>query len=176
MAKQLKFKVHNARQAGQYALVAADLAIGYEDENGFTGIVDVRGLFLKERTDGSGRFVSFPSKARIKDGVHQEDANGKKIYDNIVDLFMEVGANPEKADKRAPTKAAWAFKDYLTELMEEAYESLGEAPAARSAPKPVAAKAPAPKPLAAKKPAGAPTRIPTPVAADGEDGDDSLPF
>jgi hypothetical protein len=166
MAKTLRFRVHNCKAVSKNSLMVFDLAIGYQDEDTFVGVVDVRGCWLKQKNDGSGNYVSFPSKQRFtRDGEAVKDDNGYNVYDNIVDLYLELGANPDKADKRAPTKAAWAFRKWLIDEATKMYKELGA-----SAP---AAAAPAAKP--ASKPASKPAPAPMPDA-DDDDGDGGYPF
>lgn len=166
MAKNLRFKVHNCKPGGQYSLMVCDLAVGYEDGGQFVGVMDVRGLWLKQKKDGSGNFVSFPSKQRFsKDGDPVLDDNGYKVYDNIVDLFMD-----REAEKKGPTEAAWGFRKWLIEEMTRAYEQLDKSQSGRG-PK-TQGKAPAPKPPA--KPAMATTRVADDYADESDD--DSFPF
>jgi hypothetical protein len=169
MAKSLRFKVHNCKLVGRNALMVFDLAVGYEDQNKFVGVMDVRGCWLKQKQDGSANFVSFPSKLRLtKEGAAAIDANGYKIYDNIVDLYMEQGANPEKPDTRSPTPAAWNWRRWLIEEATTAYDALKNSDDGRGAAR---ASAPAPK---ANKPAAAPTV--TEDEFEEPDEDDGFPF
>lgn len=170
MAKSLRFKVHNCKAVSRNSLMVFDLAIGYEDGGAFVGVVDVRGCWLKQKSDGSGNYVSFPSKQRLtKEGEAVMDDNGYKVYDNIVDLFMEKGANPEKPDTRSPTQAAWGFRKWLIDEATKAYQSLSSAEGGAGAPKKAA---PAKAAAGAKKPAAAPTA----VADDYQDEDDDTAF
>jgi hypothetical protein len=173
MAKTLRFKVHNCKAVSRNSLMVFDLAVGYEDNGTFVGVMDVRGCWLKQKSDGSGNFVSFPSKQRIsKEGEAVIDDNGYKVYDNIVDLYMEKGANPDKPDVRSPTKAAWNFRKWLIDEATSAYNQLDRSEAGRGAA-PQAAKA-AGATTAAKRPAAAPTA--TVDVGDDEDSDDAFPF
>lgn len=168
MAKSLRFKVHNCKSVSRNALMVFDLAVGYEEDGKFVGIMDVRGCWLKQKNDGSANFVSFPSKQRLtKEGEAAIDENGYKIYDNIVDMFMEKGANPEKPDVRSPTKAAWGFRKWLIDEATKAYEEMAKSDAGRGAAKPAVTKS-----AGAKKPAAAPTA----VADEFEDENDDAAF
>lgn len=175
MAKSLRFKVHNCKPVSRNSLMVFDLAVGYEENGEFIGIMDVRGCWLKQKNDGSGNFVSFPSKQRLtKEGEAAVDENGYKVYDNIVDLFMAKGANPEKPDTRSPTQAAWGFRKWLIEEATKAYEQLSQSESGRGPSKPAPAKAPA---KAAARPAPRPANAPVAVADDFEDDDsDAFPF
>lgn len=167
MAKTLRFKVHNCKPGGQYSLMVCDLAIGYEADGQFVGVLDVRGLWLKQKKDGSGNFVSFPSKQRFtKEGDPAIDDNGYKIYDNIIDLFMD-----REAEKKGPTEAAWGFRKWLIEEMTKAYDQMDKSQSGRGTAKPQSKAAPA-KPAA--KPAAATTRVQDDYTDDSDD--DSFPF
>jgi 3D (Asp-Asp-Asp) domain-containing protein len=174
MAKSLRFKVVNCKAVSANSLMVFDLAVGYEENGDFVGVMDVRGCWLKQKKDGSGNFISFPSKLRVdKSGEAVVDDNGYKVYDNIVDIHMALGANPSKPDTRAPTEAAWAFRKWLIDEATRAYESLKTSDAGRGPSKPRAAASKA-ETKAAAKPAAAPTA----VADEYEDqnGDDDFPF
>lgn len=174
MAKSLRFKVVNCKPVSANSLMVFDLAVGYEENGEFVGVMDVRGCWLKQKKDGSGNFVSFPSKLRVsKEGEAVIDDNGYKVYDNIVDLHMALGANPEKPDTRSPTQAAWGFRKWLIDEATRAYESLNASEGGRGAAKPKAAAA-KPAAKAAAKPAAAATAV-----ADeyqDEDDDSAFPF
>lgn len=170
MAKSLRFKVHNCKTVSRNSLMVFDLAVGYEENGTFVGVMDVRGCWLKQKSDGSGNYVSFPSKLRVsKDGEAVVDDNGYKVYDNIVDLFLEKGANPEKPDTRSPTQAAWGFRKWLIDEATQAYNALRASEGGAGA-----ARKPAPKAANATRPSAAPTA----VADDFQDEDDdsSFPF
>jgi hypothetical protein len=170
MAKTLRFKLHNCKAVSRNSLMVFDLAVGYEENGNFIGVMDVRGCWLKQKSDGSGNFVSFPSKLRVtKEGEAAVDDNGYKIYDNIVDLYLEKGANPDKPEGRAPTQAAWGFRKWLIDEATTAYKALSSAEAGRGTQAPSKPQArPAPKPAAA------------PTAVDDsyvdEDDDSAFPF
>lgn len=167
MAKSLRFKIHNCKSVSRNALMVFDLAVGYEEDGTFVGVMDVRGCWLKQKTDGSANYVSFPSKQRLtKEGEAAVDENGYKIYDNIVDMFMEKGANPEKPDTRSPTQAAWGFRKWLIDEATKAYQQMDKSESGRGAAKPAA------KAANAKKPAAAPTA----VADEFEDDNDDSAF
>lgn len=148
--------------------MVCDLAVGYETDGQFFGVMEVRGLWLKQKKDGSANYVNFPSKERKnRDGEPVLDENGYKVYDNIVDLYME-----REGEKKGPTQAGWGFRKWLIEEMTKSYNELGKAEAGRGAPKAAEAKsAPPAKPT---KPALATTRV-----ADefpDESDDDGYPF
>lgn len=170
MSKNLKFKIHNFRAGGQHSVMGCDLAIGYESDGAFVGVLDVRGLWLKRKKDGSGYFVSFPAKQRMDKSGEAVMKNGYAVWDNHVDLYMEQGANPEKPDVRAVTEAGWGFRKWLVEEMVKASSTMDAPQAGRGAPK-------ASKPAMAAK-AAAPSRPAKPVAVEeAEDEDDSgFPF
>lgn len=170
MSKTLTFKIQNCRNGGSASLMGFDLAIGYHTGDRFVGVIEVRGCWLKQKKDKSAYYVSFPSKLRTdKSGDAVVDQNGYKVYDNIVDLYMEVGANKESPDKRAVTEAGWGFRKWLIEEAVKAYEQLGASESGRGPAKAARPAAPAPK----AKPVAAPTRT-----ADAEDvsSDDDWPF
>jgi len=172
MSKSLRFKVHNCKAVTRNSLMVFDLAVGYEENGNFVGIMDVRGCWLKQKSDGSGNYVSFPSKLRVtKEGEAAVDDNGYKIYDNIVDLYLEKGANPEKPDGRAPTQAAWGFRKWLIEEATKAYQSLSSSESGRGTAKPTSAPA-----RAASKPSPKPVAAPTAVADDYADDEDDSAF
>jgi hypothetical protein len=173
MARNLEFKIHNYRLMSSGSLMVFDLGIGYNDGSTFIGVADVRGCWLKQKNDGSGNYVQFPSKLRVKDGQPVEDDKGYKIYDNVVDLFMEKGANPDKPDTRAPTEAAWGFRKWLIEEATKVYKAASKSESGRGE-----AKAGAPRPAAAKpasRPVGASTRT-ADVPKDDDGGDPDWPF
>jgi hypothetical protein len=146
--------------------MVCDLAIGYETDGKFIGVLDVRGLWLKQKKDGSANFVSFPSKQRLtKEGEAVMDDNNYKVYDNIVDLFMD-----RDAEKKGPTEAAWGFRKWIIDEMTEAYQQLDKTPRRAAAPP----SAP-PKPAARPAPAKAPMPT-TRVVEEIEDDDESFPF
>jgi hypothetical protein len=176
MARTLRFKVHNCKAVSRNSLMVFDLAVGYEDNGTFIGVMDVRGCWLKQKADGSGNFVSFPSKQRIsKEGEAVIDDNGYKVYDNIVDLYMEKGANPDKPDVRSPTSAAWNFRKWLIDEATSAYNQLDRSEAGRgeTAPTTKTAKA-AGATTTAKRPAAAPTALAD--SFEDEESDDAFPF
>lgn len=169
MSKTLSFKIVNCRNGGSASLMGFDLAIGYDNGERFVGVLEVRGCWLKEKRDKSAYFVSFPAKLRTdKSGDAVVDQNGYKVYDNIVDLFMEVGANKEAPDKRAVTEAGWGFRKWLIDEATKAYQQLGSSESGRGPSKP-ASKAAPPK----AKPAAAPTRMPD---VQDEPSNDDWPF
>jgi hypothetical protein len=153
MARQLTFRLINCKKVQANSLMVFDLAVGYTQDTTFTGILEVRGCWLKQKRDGSGNYVSFPSKLRVRNGEVQKDDNGYDIYDNIVDLYMEQGANPQKPDGRAPTEAAWNFRRWLIEEATKTYTQLaadeGTGPA-RQAAKSAKSTKQTPKPAAAQ--------------------------
>jgi hypothetical protein len=171
MARQLTFRLVNCKKIQTNSLMVFDLAVGYTQDTTFVGIVEVRGCWLKQKRDGSGNYVSFPSKLRVRNGEVQKDDNGYDIYDNIVDLYMEQGANPQKPDGKAPTEAAWNFRRWLIEEATKTYSQLsadsGSGPARPAKVAKAAQQAP--------KPAAAPT-----VTDDdfdyGPEDDDGFPF
>lgn len=173
MAKSLRFKVHNCKAVSRNSLMVFDLAVGYEENGQFVGVMDVRGCWLKQKSDGSGNYVSFPSKLRVtKEGEAAVDDNGYKIYDNIVDLYLEKGANPDKPDGRAPTQAAWGFRKWLIDEATKAHQQLSASESGRGPQKPAAAPA-----RQAARPAPKPAAAPTAVADEYPDDDDSgFPF
>jgi len=169
MSKTLSFKIQNCRNGGSASLMGFDLAIGYTLDDHFIGVIEVRGCWLKEKKDKSAKYVSFPSKLRTtKEGDAVMDQNGYKVYDNIVDLYMEVGANKESPEKRAVTEAGWGFRKWIIDEATKAYNQLGASETgrgpAKSASQPAAMKA---------KPAAAPTRA---VAAEDVPDDEDWPF
>ena len=171
MSKTLSFKIQNCRNGGSASLMGFDLAIGYDTGDRFVGVIEVRGCWLKEKKDKSAYFVSFPSKLRTdKSGDAVVDQNGYKVYDNIVDLYMEVGANKESPDKRAVTEAGWGFRKWIIEEALKAHQQMGSGDAGRGPAKPASKAAPA---AAKPKPVAAPTRT---QDADDAPGDDDWPF
>lgn len=173
MSKNLKFKIHNFRAGGQHSVMGCDLAIGYESDGAFVGVLDVRGLWLKRKQDGSGYFVSFPAKQRLKDG-EPVMKNGYPVWDNHVDLFMELGANPEKPDVRGVTEAGWGFRKWLIEEMVKASQSMDAPQAGRGSPK--ASKPAGGKPAATPASRPAPSSRPAPAAAVAEEEEDDSGF
>lgn len=177
MSKTLKFKLHNFRPGGQHSVMGCDVAVGYETNSDFVGVLDLRGIWLKRKKDGSGYFVSFPAKQRMKDG-QPVMKNGYAVYDNHIDLYMEQGANPEKPDQRGITEASWNFRSWLIDEMVKASESMDAPQAGRGAPKgkpsapPAKASAPAKGPA---KPAARPAPA-TAVEDEEYDEDGGLPF
>lgn len=176
MSKTLKFKLHNYRPGGQHSVMGCDVAVGYEVNGDFVGVLDLRGLWLKRKKDGSGYFVSFPAKQRLKDG-EPVMKNGYPVYDNHIDLYMEQGANPEKPDQRGITEASWNFRTWLIDEMVKASENLDAPQVGRGAPKAAPKSAP-PKASTPAKPAARPAARPAPaaVAEEGEGEDDGFPF
>jgi len=168
-SKALRFKLHSYKLVTNNALMVFDLGVGYDNNGEFVGIADIRGCWLKQKNDGTGNYVSFPSKMRVaRDGSAVTDDSGYKVYDNIVDLYMEKGANPAKPDTRAPTPAAWNFRKWLIDEATKVYTDARNAEAATpSAPAAVQPK-PAARPMAAV----------TAAQDDFEDdsADDSFPF
>jgi hypothetical protein len=177
MSKTLGFKVVNCKLVSANSLMVFDLAVGYTADSTFVGVMEVRGCWLKQKSDGSGNYVSFPSKLRItREGEAAVDDNGYKIYDNIVDLYMEKGANPQKPDGKAPTQAAWGFRKWLIEEATNVYQELrGSQEAA-----PARAAAPAAATKRAPRPAAAPTAVADAPRNqnmwDAEEDDSSFPF
>ncbi len=170
MSKTLRFKIQNCRNGGSASLMGFDLAIGYDAGDRFVGVIEVRGCWLKEKKDKSAMYVSFPSKLRTdKSGDAVIDQNGYKVYDNIVDLYMEVGANKESPDKRAVTEAGWGFRKWLIEEAATAYQQMSASESGRGPAKSAPKAAAAPK----AKPVAAPTRT---VDADEGPSDDDWPF
>lgn len=171
MSNTLKFKIQNCRNGGSASLMGFDLAIGYDAGDRFVGVIEVRGCWLKEKKDKTANFVSFPSKLRTdKSGDAVIDANGYKVYDNIVDLYMEVGAAKDSPDKRGVTEAGWAFRKWIIDEAMKAYKTLDTSEAGRGAAKPSSKMAPPVK----AKPAAAPTR--TADAQEEANDDDGWPF
>lgn len=187
MAKQLAFRVTNVRSDFDWCLLIGDLNIGYQDGEGpFVGLLEVRGCVLKNGS--KGKWLQFPSKPRMRSGEHQKDDQGRPIYDNVVDLFMELGAG-NSPDKRAPTKEAWKCMDYLVGLFTAALETSqaenGGRGGARgsSAPRASAPRSGRPQARAVAAPAGASVRtMDAPQVVDEDDDpigvsdDDDLPF
>lgn len=174
MSKTLKFKLHNFRPGGQHSVMGCDVAVGYDTNGDFVGVLDLRGLWLKRKKDGSGYFVSFPAKQRMKDG-EPVMKNGYPVYDNHIDLYMEQGANPEKPDVRGITEASWNFRSWLIDEMVKASESMDAPQSGRGAPKGPAKPAASKTAPAANKPAARPAPAPAAVAED-EAEDDGFPF
>lgn len=183
MAKQLAFRVVNARTGLNWCRMVADLAIGYQDDSGaFVGLFEVRGCVLKNGQKGA--YVQFPSKPRIKNGEHQTDDEGRPIYDSTFDLYMELGAGNDP-EKRAPTEKAWEARRYVIELFETAEQGAsaetsgrgGARKAAASPPRSGTPRTAPPKPPAPKAaPAMAQTTIDDDEAGSPLGDDDDLPF
>jgi hypothetical protein len=171
MARTIKFRVQDAKVMTRGALMVFGIGIGYEDEGGnFTGLVSIRDCWLKQKNDGSGNYVSFPSKMRVRDGEPVIDDNGYKVYDNFVDLYMEKGANPQKPDTRAPTQAAWAWRAWVIKEATAVYDQLKtEQPAQQQA---TAAAAPA----AAKQRRPAAAQVVVEDNFQDDDDSDDFPF
>lgn len=179
MAKTLTFKLLNCRAIDSFALMGFDLAVGYTTEDRFVGVLEIRGCLLKRKRDGSSNFVSFPAKLRTtRDGAAATDENGYKIYDNIVDLYAEVGANAERPDSRSVTEAGWGFRKWLIDEATTAYEQLaatekGRGKAAPAGGPPRGGSKPVPAAAPKARPAAAATRVAdVPVETAEDDGED----
>ncbi len=180
MSRTLTFKIHNAKllRSGS-SLMVADVAVGYTTDDKFVGVLDIRGVWLKSKRDGSGNYIQFPSKPRrTKDGEPVRDDNGYEVYDNQVDLHMD-----RTSDKKGPTEAAWNFRKWLIGEMESTYKTLNSAEggrgAARAAPAREAAAAPAAR--GGGRTATKPVKETAPPENDfetegGWDDEDDLPF
>ena len=172
MAKQLAFRVVNARADLSWCLLVADLAIGYQDDGGkFIGLFETRGCALKRSMKGD-LYVQFPSKPRIKGGEQQKDDQGRPIYDNCFDLYMELGGGEDKT-KRAPTEAAWDARKYIIGLFEKVHAGTEAEGAGRGGAKPAPARAiPAKAPPARGVPARVGATAPPPPAGGRESIED----
>lgn len=179
MSKSIRFQLTNARAGGQHSVVGADLAIGYDGAGGkFIGLLEVRGLWLKRKKDGSGYFVSFPASARLdKQTKEPVMKDGFKVYDNHVDLYMELGANKKNPDSRGVTEAAFDFRNWLIQEMVTLSETMDAPQRGRGTEKPTVGKA---APTRAAMPSRPPAAKAAPVAVveeqDEEESEDGFPF
>lgn len=141
----------------------------------------LRGLALKEKKDGSGNYVQFPSKARTKSKegdtlTFEKGDDGYTIYDQIVDLYFV-----KEGESRKATEAAWAAKAEITEAAEAVYAKAktsgdGRGASGKSGAKGGAAKAAPKKAATAKSAASKSGTQPNVEGSDGDGEDDDLPF
>jgi hypothetical protein len=173
--RNIAFKFINSRKVS-FASLAADLAIGYNDDAGkFVGLFVVPDFLLK-KSPTKGYYYQGPSKPYMKDGEHQIDDAGYKRYLEFFRLFSEKGAG-EDPTKYSPTKSAHEGRKYLIGLLVDEMGKLGvtddAAPAAR-APKASTRTAT----VKATRPATAKTTIEenSVDAVDSDTDDDDMPF
>lgn len=158
------FEVVNMRQGGGSALGFFNLNLGYKKDGTFVPLLTSKDFALKRSKKGELYFQP-PSKPRIRNGEHQTDTNGFKMYDSIVDLYIEKGAG--KDGGWGPTKEAFAFRKAILTQAEAALSAMTKDNAGRGA-------RPAPAGVASAVEGGDEPDI-FGGSDDGHD-DDSLPF
>lgn len=171
--KTIAFKFINSRKVS-FALLAADLAIGFNGEGGkFVGLFVVPDFLLK-KSETKGYYYQGPSKPYIKNGEHQKDDNGYNRYLEFFRLYTEKGAGTEP-DKYSPTKQAFEGRKRIIALLVEELQRLGaDAPTQAAAPRAAARTA---APARATRPAAVTSAIAEEeVAGPGVDEDDDMPF
>jgi len=153
-------RVTGLRSGGGGAVAFFNVEFGVESKtNGFVPVMVAKDFVLKRKNAG-GFFFQGPAKARIRNGKHQVDAKGYKIYDPLVDLYGEKGAGQDP-EKWSPTKAAFAARKQILADAEALLAALAKESAGRGS-----------------TPAGAPDSV------DGGEGDlgalfgadDEMPF
>lgn len=170
----LAYELINIRPGGEYSVAGCDVVLGFKnDADEFVGVLTVRNVWLREKRDGGGHFISWPSAARVKGGtVVKED--GKAVYDNLVGLFGFVGANPKKASDWAVAGPAWDFQKQLVEDLLVTAKATAKVESGRGTAKPAGRPT-----VNVKKSAVAGAARPAkaaPVVEEELDGDDDLPF
>jgi hypothetical protein len=176
-------RVNTCRLGSGSALAFLTMELGTLAGAEFTPFLKLNELVLREGRDGY--WLSYPSKARMKNG-EAVLKDGKQVYDDFYGPAFE-----DIDGKYSPTQASYRFKDYLTKLAGEAYEAALAEGAGRGAPRQQAAapqqrSAPAPQRQAAPAPQqrSAPQRQPlvtraasnSPALFSGEEAMDDLPF
>jgi hypothetical protein len=133
-------------------------------------VLVVRGIALKQKSDGSDYYVQFPASKRIDRKTGETvQKNGYDVWDNHVDLALE-----QRDEKWTPTTAAFEIRKEIIALLLDAFLGAGsESPVSQSARG------------GASKPAAKANRTPAKTSArptarrtdDATDGDeDDLPF
>jgi len=178
MAKDLSFQVVNVRPGGAYSVMGCDLAVGFlASDQKFVGLMTVRSIWLGKTKEG-GYMIKWPSKLRVRNGETMKDDKGFDKYDNLVDLYGEMGGGGDPT-RYAITEGAWKFKERLIQLMLEAAGTAAKVEAPTPAPAAAGASA-RPPALPSRAPSrAAPGRAPAPApaaAAVDDDDDDDLPF
>lgn len=169
----LAYEIINVRSGGQYSVIGCDVVLGYRDgkTNSFIGQLTVKGVWLRERKEGAGYFVSWPSAVRAKDGVVVKE-NGKPKYDNLIQLYGEEGGNPKKPGEWAFTPAAWEFQEAVAEELLQLSKATAKTEAGRGPAKASGPARGASRP--AVRTATRPARAAAPAAE--QEADDDLPF
>lgn len=126
-----------------------DFELGVTTDDGqFVSVLKVRDNSLQESKNGDGYWVSYPSKARVRDGVPvMNPATGKAQYDDLVSPILE-----QKDGKWLATDASFKFKNYIGGLATAKFNELRSEAGGRGAPRTAAA---APARTAAAAPSAA---------------------
>ncbi len=130
-------KVLFARLGKGGALLFFSVALGEDTPQGPQYGLVIRDVVLREKRDGTSKFVSFPSKQRttraraVVAGAEQDVLvpvveNGNAVYDPAVDLYFEGQGESRKA-----TEAAWALRKQILDEALQVYERLSAGSAGR---------------------------------------------
>lgn len=171
MAKNITFKVINARKVS-FAVLAADIAVGYTgDSEEFVGLFVIPDFLLK-KSPTKGYYYQGPSKPFMKEGVHQEDDKGYKRYLEFFRLYTEKGAGAEP-EKYSPTKASWDARKHIIAILVEALAQVG----GETEVVPVKRATQRTAPARSTRPVGKTTTIDEEaVGVPSEDADEDMPF
>lgn len=162
----LQYQIVNVRPGGEYSVIGCDVVLGYtNDKDEFVGALTVRNVWLREKKDGNGYFVSWPSAARVKGGTVVKE-NGKAKYDNLVSLYGFEGANNKRPGDWAVAPAGWEFQEAIVNDLLALSKSKSKVESGRGSAK--ASTTPTPARRARATAAAA--------ASSEQDGDDDLPF
>jgi len=129
-----------------------DFEIGVQTDDGqFVSVLKVRDNSLQQSKNDDGYWVSYPSKARLRDGVPvMNPATGKAQYDDLVSPVLE-----QKDGKWLATDASYKFKNYIGGLATAKFNELRSEAGGRGAPRQAAAAAPSRTAAAAPAPTAA---------------------
>lgn len=163
----MQYQIVNVRSGGEYSVIGCDVVLGYSnDRDEFIGVLTVRNVWLREKKDGNGYFVSWPSAARVKNGTVVKE-NGKAKYDNLIGLYGFEGANSKNPTAWAVAPAGWEFQEALVNDLLALSKTQSKVSEGRGAPRQSAT------PTRRARPASAAAARP---AQESNDGDDDLPF
>jgi hypothetical protein len=174
----LQYQIANVRPGGEYSVAGCDVVLGFNNDQGaFVGVLSIKNVWLREKKDGNGYFISWPSAARVKNGtVVKED--GKPKYDNNVTLYGFEGANPKRPGEWAIPTVAWEFQEELVNELLALSKTKAKVNAGRGSAKAGPANSSAGTSAGATPARRARATAPASAPAGGSamDGDDDLPF
>lgn len=114
---KLAIRIRDVRPGVGYAKMFFTTEVGYETDDGFSGVLRVRDMQLKESKAGE-LYAVFPQKQRMRGGQPVLEG-GKSVWDNLVDTV-----NEKKDEKYVPTKASGAFKNLINNAAIAEFQTL----------------------------------------------------